>query len=234
MISPWHTIYRILSFIIQIITMTTAFQKQRKTEEIFNTLSHAIGIPVSIAVISLLVIFAALNGTAWHIVSFSVFGACMLVLYTASTLFHAAKNIRKKYLLNKFDHAAIYVLIAGSYTPIALITLNGWIGWTLFGIVWTLAVAGLVFKIWFYNQRMRKVSAWLYVAMGWLIVAAIVPLIKSTPSDALWFLFIGGVSYTIGALFYLQKKKRFTHFIFHLFVLGGSICHFFCFLMLVI
>jgi hemolysin III len=126
------------------------------------------------------------------------------------------------------------VLIAGTYTPIALVSLNGWIGWTLFGVIWALAIAGLAFKIWFYNQKMRKVSLWLYVAMGWLIIVAIVPLVKSTPTDALWFLIAGGVSYTIGALFYLRKNKHFSHFIFHLFVLGGSIFHFFCFLMLVI
>lgn len=214
--------------------MMTIPLKYRRTEEIFNAVSHAIGIPISIAVISLLVVFASLNGTAWHIVSYSIFGTSMLLLYTASTLFHSAKNIRKKYYLNKFDHAAIYVLIAGTYTPIALVSLNGWIGWTLFGVIWTLAIAGLAFKIWFYNQKMRKVSLWLYVAMGWLIIVAIVPLVKSTPTDALWFLIAGGVSYTIGALFYLRKNKRFSHFIFHLFVLGGSIFHFFCFLMLVI
>ncbi|HOI32791.1 MAG: hemolysin III family protein [Bacteroidales bacterium] len=208
--------------------------KNRRKEEIFNTISHAIGIPISIAVISLLTVYASINGTAWHIVSYSIFGASMLLLYTASTLFHAAKNRRIKFYLNKFDHAAIYVLIAGTYTPVALVSLNGWIGWSLFSVIWILAVLGLVFKIWFYNQKMRKISAWLYVAMGWLVIAAIVPLVKATPTDALWFLIAGGISYTIGALFYLRKNKQLSHFIFHLFVLAGSICHFFCFLMLVI
>jgi len=158
----------------------------------------------------------------------------MLLLYLASTLFHASSNIRVKYYLNKFDHSAIYVLIAGTYTPIALVNLNGAIGWILFGLIWALAIAGIVFKIWFYNQKYRSLSTWLYVAMGWLIIIAIVPLVRSTPWDALLFLIAGGVCYTIGALFYLRKNKRFSHFIFHLFVLGGSICHFFCFLVLVI
>ncbi|MBU1370351.1 MAG: hemolysin III family protein [Bacteroidetes bacterium] len=208
--------------------------KQKKTEEIFNTISHAVGIPISIAVLALLIVFASLNGTAWHIVSYSIFGTSMLLLYLASTLFHASSSKRTKYYLNKFDHAAIYILIAGTYTPIALVSLNGLIGWLLFGIIWALAIGGMVFKIWFYNQKYRKISAWLYVAMGWLIVIAIVPLVRATPTDALWFLISGGVLYTIGALFYLRKNKRFSHFIFHLFVIGGSVCHFFCFLVMVI
>ena len=209
-------------------------REQKKTEEIFNTISHAVGIPIAVAALTLLVVFAAINGTAWHIVSFSIFGVSMLLLYLASTLFHASSNIRVKYYLNKFDHSAIYVLIAGTYTPIALVNLNGAIGWILFGLIWALAIAGIVFKIWFYNQKYRSLSTWLYVAMGWLIIIAIVPLVRSTPWDALLFLIAGGVCYTIGALFYLRKNKRFSHFIFHLFVLGGSICHFFCFLVLVI
>ncbi|MDY0077461.1 MAG: hemolysin III family protein [Bacteroidales bacterium] len=208
--------------------------KQKKTEEIFNTLSHAAGIPIAVAALTLLVIFAAINGTTWHIVSFSIFGASMLLLYVASTLFHASRKIRVKYYLNKLDHSAIYVLIAGTYTPIALVNLQGTIGWILFGLIWGLALAGIIFKIWFYTQKYRKLSTWLYVAMGWLIVIAIVPLIQSTPWDALLFLIAGGVCYTIGALFYLRKNKKLSHFIFHLFVLGGSICHFFCFLVLVI
>lgn len=205
---------------------------KKKIEEIFNTISHAVGIPLSIAALTLLVVFGAIYGNAWHVVSFSIFGVSMLFLYLSSTLFHATRRPRRKYYLNKLDHAAIYVLIAGSYTPIALVSLRGAIGWVLFGVIWALALAGVAFKIWFYNQRWRKLSAWLYVAMGWLVIAAIVPLIKSMPTLALWFLFAGGVSYTIGALFYIKKEIRFTHFVFHLFVLGGSICHFFSFLFL--
>lgn len=208
--------------------------KQKKTEEIFNTISHAAGIPIAVAALTLLVVFAALNGTTWHIVSFSIFGLSMLLLYLASTLFHASRKIRIKYYLNKVDHSAIYVLIAGTYTPVALVNLHGVIGWILFGLIWSMALAGIVFKIWFYSQKYRSLSTWLYVAMGWLIVIAIVPLIRATPWDSLVFLIAGGVCYTIGALFYLRKNKKFNHFIFHLFVLAGSICHFFCFLVQVI
>ncbi len=203
---------------------------QKKKEEIANTISHAIGIPISIAVITLLVVFSALYGDVWHIVSFSIFGASMLFLYTASTIFHGVSNPRKKFALNKLDHSAIYVLIAGSYTPMALTTLRGPIGWTLFGIVWALAIGGIVYKIWFYSPKYRKVSTWLYLGMGWLVIIVIGPVLKSMPNLSLWLLLAGGISYSLGALFYLRKGQRLFHFIFHLFVLAGSILHFLAFL----
>lgn len=203
---------------------------EKKREEIANTISHALGIPISIAVIALLVVFSALYGNVWHIVSFSIFGSSMLFLYVASTIFHGISNPRIKYTLNKLDHSAIYILIAGSYTPMALTTLRGPIGWTLFGIIWALAIGGIVYKIWFYNPKYRKVSTWLYVAMGWLLIIVIGPVIEKLPSLSLWLLFAGGVSYTVGALFYLKKGIKLFHFIFHLFVLAGSILHFLAFL----
>lgn len=204
--------------------------KVKKQEEIANTISHAAGIPIAIAVIALLAVFASLYGTVWHIVSFSIFGASMLLLYTASTVFHSASRPRLKYFLNKFDHLSIYVLIAGSYTPLALTILRGPVGWTLFGVIWALAIGGIVYKIWFYETRYRKISAWLYVAMGWVVVIVIGPVIKNMPATSLWLLAAGGASYTIGALFYLQKHKRYFHLIFHIFVLAGSILHFLAFL----
>lgn len=205
---------------------------QKKREEVANTLSHAAGIPVSVAVIALLAVFSALYGTVWHIVSFSIFGTSMLILYIASTVFHAVSNPRLKYFLNKLDHSAIYVLIAGSYTPLALTTLRGAIGWTLFGIVWALAIGGIVYKFWFYSPRYRKLSTWLYVAMGWLIVIVIGPVVNNLPERSLWLLLAGGISYSAGALFYLKKGQKLFHFVFHLFVLGGSILHFLAFLMM--
>lgn len=205
-------------------------RKEKRKEEIANTISHAAGIPISIAVITLLVVFSALYGNVWHIVSFSIFGTSMLLLYIASTVFHAVSNPRLKYFLNKLDHSAIYVLIAGSYTPIALTVLRGPIGWSLFGVVWALALGGIAYKIWFYSPKYRKLSTWLYVAMGWLVVIVIGPVVNNLPERSLWLLVAGGLSYSAGAMFYLRKGKKLFHFIFHLFVLAGSILHFLAFL----
>ncbi|MBS4056343.1 MAG: hemolysin III family protein [Bacteroidetes bacterium] len=202
-------------------------------EEIANTLSHGVGMLLATAGLTLLVVFGAIYGNVWHIVSYAVFGSCMILLYASSTVFHAATRPRVKYYLNKLDHSSIYLLIAGSYTPISLISLRGPVGWTLFGIIWALAIAGIVFKLWFYSARYRKISAWLYVVMGWMVVIAIVPVIRNVPPVSLWFLFAGGLCYTGGVLFYLKKRIRYFHFVFHLFVLAGSICHFFSFLFLI-
>jgi hemolysin III len=207
-------------------------KKLIKAEEVANSISHGIGVGLAIAGVVLLTVFGAIYGNAWHIVSFAVFGISMVVLYLASTLFHSTKNPRLKIKLNKFDHSAIYILIAGSYTPLALISLRGWVGWTIFGLIWSLAIAGIVFKIWFYSSKWRNLSTWLYVAMGWLIILAIVPVIRNVPNVSLWFLLAGGLSYTVGAMFFLFPKVPFTHLVFHLFILGGSICHFFAFLYL--
>lgn len=206
--------------------------KLRKAEEIANSISHGIGIGLAVAGMTLLVVFASIYGNIWHIVSFSVFGASMILLYIASTLFHGTKRPRLKAKLNKFDHSAIYILIAGSYTPLALVSLRGWVGWTIFGLIWSLAVAGIIFKIWFYSSKWRKLSTALYVAMGWLALIAIVPVIENVPSTSLWLIFAGGLSYTAGVAFYLYSRIPFFHLIFHLFILGGSICHFFAFLYL--
>jgi len=205
-----------------------------KKEEIANTISHAIGIAIAITVLVILVVYGAIYGTVWHVVCFSIFGACMITVYTASTLFHGTKKLRLKYKLNRLDHSAIYLLIAGTYTPIALVALHhNRIGWFLFGLIWLLAMAGVVFKIWFYQSKWTKLSTLLYVVMGWLIVIAIVPIIKNVPNISLWFLLAGALSYSVGVFFFLYHKVPFFHFIFHLFILGGSICHFFAFLYLI-
>jgi hemolysin III len=203
-----------------------------RAEEIANSISHGVGIGLAVAGVSLLVVFGAIYGNAWHVVSFSVFGASMIVLYLASTLFHSAKNPRIKYKLNKFDHSSIYILIAGSYTPITLIALRGAFGWVIFGLIWAMAIGGVVFKVWFYSQKWRKLSAWIYVAMGWLIIIAIVPMLKNVPNTSLYFMMAGGLSYSGGVVFYIKRNIPFFHFIFHLFILGGSVCHFFAFLYL--
>ncbi|PLW98264.1 MAG: hemolysin D [Marinilabiliales bacterium] len=195
-------------------------------EEFVNVISHAIGFLLSVAALSLMVIFASLDGNVWHIVGVSIFGASLVVLYLASTLFHWSVRPAVRKYLNVFDHSAIYVLIAGTYTPFLLVTLNGPWGWSLFGVIWGLAVAGVVFKM-FFTGKYDKLSLIIYVLMGWLILIAIVPLIQNLSMMGLLWLLIGGISYSIGAVFYLLNKLPFNHAIFHFWVLGGSICHFF-------
>ena len=195
-------------------------------EEFINVLSHGIGFLLSVAALSLMVVFASIEGNAWHIVGVSVFGASLVVLYLASTLFHWSVKPKIRKYLNVFDHSAIYVLIAGTYTPFLLVTLNGPWGWSIFGVIWGLAIAGVVFKM-FFTGKYDKLSLAVYVLMGWLILIAIVPLIQNLSTMGLVWLLIGGVSYSIGAVFYLLNKMPFNHAIFHFWVLGGSICHFF-------
>ncbi len=194
-------------------------------EEKLNVYSHGLGLLLSIAALVLLVVKASIDGSPWRIVSFSIFGVSMIVLYTASTVFHNAKDpvIRKR--LNIFDHASIYVLIAGSYTPFTLVTLNGTLGWVLFGISWGIAIAGIILKL-FYTGKYEKASTIAYVLMGWMIVFAIKPLLTNLSSEGLFWLVSGGISYTIGAVLYSVNRLNFNHFIFHLFVLGGSFSHF--------
>lgn len=195
-------------------------------EEILNVLTHGIGFFLSIAALSLMVVFASLDGYAWHIVGAAIFGSSLVVLYLASTLFHSARKPKWRKWLNVFDHAAIYLLIAGTYTPFLLVTLNGPWGWSLFGVIWGLALAGVVFKI-FYTGKFKTFSTIVYVMMGWLIVIAIVPLVENLPAMGLIWLLIGGIAYSVGAVFYRLEKLPFNHAVFHLFVLTGSISHFF-------
>ena len=195
-------------------------------EEFVNVLSHGIGFFLSLAALSLLVVYASLQGNAWHIVSAAIYGLSLVVLYMASTLFHWSRKPNLRKWLNVFDHSAIYVLIAGTYTPFLLVTLNGAWGWSLFGVIWGLTLIGIVFKI-FFTGRFNVLSAVIYVLMGWLIVIAIVPLTENLSTMGLVWLLIGGISYSIGAVFFLLNKLPFNHAIFHFWVLGGSICHFF-------
>lgn len=207
-----------------------------KAEEIFNSLSHAVGVLIAIACLVLLVVFSAIEGNVWKIVSFSIFGSSMIAVYVSSTLFHSTKDLRKKSRLNIFDHSMIYILIAGTYTPISLVTLKGAFGWVIFGIIWGVALIGVIYKLFFYKgtAQERKLSAWLYVAMGWIIIIAIVPLIKNASSTTLWFLLAGCLSYSVGVLFYLIKSIPFGHGIWHITILGGTTCHFFAFLYMIV
>lgn len=196
-----------------------------KNEEKINVITHAFGLLASIVAIVFLVIKASLYGNAWHIVSFSIFGASLIILYTASTLYHNSKKIKLRTRLNIFDHASIYVLIAGTYTPFTLVTLNGKVGWWIFGATWLFAIIGIILKL-FFTGRYDKLSTLMYVFMGWIIIFAIKPLISSLPTEGVWWLFAGGISYTLGAILYSFNKLKFNHAIFHVFVLIGSFCHF--------
>jgi hemolysin III len=194
-------------------------------EERFNIASHALGLVLSVAALPLLVVRASLHGNAWHIVSFSIFGASLVILYTASTLYHSSKKPKLRKRLNIFDHAAIYVLIAGTYTPFTIVTLNGTIGWVIFGISWGLALTGIILKL-FFTGKYNTLSTTMYVLMGWVIVFAIKPLINNLSHEGLMWLFAGGASYSAGAILYSMKRINYNHAIFHLFVLIGSFCHF--------
>ncbi len=205
--------------------MTSPITYYRKSEEIFNVITHLVGFVLSVAGLTLLATFASIYGTIWHIVSFSIFGATLVLLYLASTLYHAARKRQLRRRLNVFDHSAIYLLIAGTYTPFCLVTLNGWVGWTLFGITWGLALIGVIMKV-FFTSRFNLLSTIGYVAMGWIAIIAARPLYQELSQGALTFLLLGGVSYTIGAVFYLLDRMKYNHAIFHLWVLLGSIAHF--------
>lgn len=196
-----------------------------KKEERLNVISHAIGLVLSVAALVLLVVYASLEGQAAHIVSFSIYGASLILLYSASTFYHYVQSPKLRKKLNVLDHAAIYVLIAGTYTPFCLVVLEGWIGYTIFSVAWGLALIGIVFKL-FYTGRFDKLSTAAYVLMGWLIIFAIRPLIESLPNGGLFWLFLGGLFYTVGAILYSIKGLKYNHAIFHIFVLLGSFCHF--------
>ncbi len=194
-------------------------------EEKINVISHTIGFILSVAAFILLVMRANLHGDIWYIVSFSIFGVSLIVLYAASTFYHSAKKPKLRNRFRIIDHASIYVLIAGTYTPFTLVTLNGTIGWVIFGTSWGLALTGIILKL-FFTGKYHLLSVLMYVFMGWVIVFAIKPLINNLSLDGLLWLFAGGMAYTMGAILYRIKKIKFNHAIFHVFVLIGSFSHF--------
>jgi hemolysin III len=196
------------------------------SEELANTLTHGFGILLSVAGLAVLVTRAALYGDAWQIVAAAIFGASMVLLYSSSTLYHCLKSESIKFFVRKVDHAAIYVLIAGTYTPFTLVNLRGPWGWSLFGVIWGLALLGIVLKFWF-TGRFRVISTLCYIGMGWLIIIALKPMLHAVPPAGLWLLLAGGLCYTAGTVFYLWKSLSFHHAYWHLFVLAGTVCHFF-------
>ena len=194
-------------------------------EEKTNIISHGIGFILSIVALLLLVTHAVRYGNILHIVSFSIFGTSLIILYAASTVYHRTKDPVLRNRLRVFDHASIYVLIAGTYTPFTLITLNGPLGWSILGISWGMAVTGIILKL-FLTGKYKLISTLMYVFMGWIIIFAIKPLINNLPVEGLLWLVAGGMSYTVGAIIYSIKRIKFNHAIFHMFVLAGSACHF--------
>ena len=193
-------------------------------EERLNISSHALGFILSITALVFLVERAVNFGTVWHIVSFSIFGATLMILYAASTVYHSAKEPVLRSRMQVVDHASIYLLIAGTYTPFTLVTLNGSTGWIIFGVTWGMAFTGIVLKL-FFTGKYDLLSTLMYVFMGWIILFALEPLIENISSEGLFWLVAGGVSYTAGAILYAIDKIKYNHAIFHLFVLIGSFCH---------
>ncbi len=199
---------------------------ERRADELASGVSHGIGLLAAIAATPLLIVSAAARGGAADIVGGSVFGASMVLLYSASTAFHLSRDPRVRGRLQKLDHSAIYVLIAGTYTPFTLGVLGGPWGWTLFGLVWGAAAVGIATKL-IAGVRWPRASLWAYLIMGWLVVIAIGPLMSRMEGAGLVWLVLGGLAYSLGAIFYARPGLRHSHFVWHLFVMGGSTCHFF-------
>lgn len=198
-------------------------------EELANAITHGIGFLLSIPALVILIIAAAKNGSAIQIVSFTIFGVTMLLLYLFSTMLHSFKPSKTKNVFAILDHSAIYLLIAGTYTPLALVTLNGALGWTLFGIVWGLAIAGITFKCFLIN-KFRILSTVFYLLMGWLAMIAIKPIYFNLGGVGFALLLTGGILYSVGAIFYVWRSLKYSHAIWHLFVIAGSACMYFCIL----
>ena len=207
--------------------------KRLQIEELVNGLTHGTGALLSAAGLGVLVVLACLHGTTLHIVSCSIYGATLVLLYTASTLYHSVRSPRLKHVFRIVDRSCIYLLIAGTYTPFTLVTLRGGWGWTLFSLIWVLAAAGIVFQLLF-AQRFKVLSAVGYLLMGWLAIFAVKPLIEALPAGGFAWLLAGGIVYTLGALFYLFKRLPYNHAIWHFFVLGGSTCHYMAVLLYVV
>ncbi len=197
-----------------------------RLEEVANALTHGLGLALSVAGLAILVVVASLHGDPWQVVSCSIYGTTLVLLYGASTLYHSARSPRLKHVLRVVDHSSIYLLIAGTYTPFMLVTLRGGWGWSLFGVVWGLAVAGIVFKA-FFVGRWDGLSTLVYLLMGWLAVIAAKPILAAMTPAGIVLLTAGGLAYSLGVIFYQWEKVPYSHAIWHLFVLAGSVCHFF-------
>lgn len=195
------------------------------SEEVASSITHGIGMGLGVAGLIVLVTLAGLAGDGWRVVSFSIYGATLVLLYLSSLLYHSVRTPRAKRFFRYFDHASIFLLIAGTYTPFTLISLRGWWGWALFALIWIMAIIGIVLTF-VLMGRSRLLAGILYITMGWLVIVAVKPLLNAVPTGGVLWLLAGGLAYTFGVVFYLWKRLPFNHAIWHLFVLAGSICHF--------
>jgi hemolysin III len=202
-------------------------------EEVLNSITHGIGLVLSIIGLAVLVVLATLRGNAWHIVGCSVFGGTLVTLYASSTLYHGFRRERLKRFFRVMDHACIFLLIAGTYTPFTLTVLRGAFGWTLFGLAWTFAAVGIITKV-VMSKKYLSESAMPYLLMGWMAVIAIKPIVDTIPTGGLVLLAAGGLSYTVGVIFYARDSVPYFHTVWHLFVLAGSICHYFAVILYVL
>jgi hemolysin III len=201
------------------------FSSESLSERLFNTITHGIGSVLSIVALVLMVVYASYNSDAWSIVGVSIFGSTLILLYMSSTLYHAFSNGRVKQIFKTLDQSFIYLLIAGTYTPVLLITLRNTLGWTVFGLVWAMAIGGITHRIFFFD-KFKKLSLISYIVMGWLSLIVFKSLLNAAPAELVVWLLIGGAFYTGGLIFYSWEKLPFNHAIWHLFVLGGSFSHF--------
>ncbi len=202
-------------------------------EELFNSISHGVGVLLSIAALVLLIVFGAKSGVGYNLAAGIVYGISLLVLYTMSMVYHIVQGKKGKAVMRIFDHCSIFVLIAGTYTPYLLVTLDKTLGWVMFGIIWAMAVIGIILNS-IDLEKFRIFSLVCYVVMGWAIIFTIKPIISAIPFMGVFLLVLGGIIYTVGVIFYVLKKYKYMHSVWHLFVLGGSICHYLSILLYVV
>ncbi len=205
--------------------MKLSVREQTLAEELINAVTHGIGLLMAVSASTLLITLASLEGDPWKIVSVSIYGGCLFMLYLASTLYHGIQHAGAKVILNVFDHCSIYLLIAGTYTPFLLVNLRGPWGWSLFVVIWGLALTGITLKV-LYRQRYERAHLFNYLIMGWMILTAWGQLEMHSTSFTLSMIVAGGLSYSIGVIFFVLDRHPFLHAIWHLFVFGGSTCHY--------
>lgn len=203
-----------------------SYRKLSTREEIINSITHGLGALLSIVALVVLIIIAGRNNDIWQLISFSIYGSTLIILYLSSTLYHSFTGPKLKNLFARFDHVSIFLLIAGTYTPILLISIRGVWGWTLLIVIWTVALVGAVIRS-IYLYRFRKLMVAIYLLMGWMFVLAGKQIYLNLSTESLFFLLLGGIAYSVGVVFYMWRKLPYSHGIWHLFVLAGSILHFF-------
>lgn len=208
------------------VSQSVSFEPYPKVEEWLNWLTHGLAALFSVAGMAVLLVMAADREEVWKIVSFSIYGTSMTLLFLASTLYHFARREEMRRIFKMLDHCAIFLLIAGTYTPFLLVNMRGTIGWTLFAVIWGLAIGGIALKL-IFGHRFKPLQITIYLLMGWLVVVASKEMSESVNALGLTLLIAGGITYTLGVVFYLVKKIPYNHAIWHLFVVGGSACHFF-------